>query len=159
MKSRSAFYGIMTALAIILSYIEFLIPLPVPVVGMKLGLANVVSVFLLYKKGLKPALAVLLCRISIVNILFGSVSGFFFALCGGLFSLILMWILKGTGKFSPIGISAVGGIFHNVGQIAFAAFYLGTTVVFNYLPALALAGVAAGVVTGLISRIMLRIKV
>lgn len=159
MKKNTALYGVLTALAIILSYLEMLIPIPVPIVGIKLGLSNIISVFLLYKKGIKPAFFVLFSRIIIINILFGSLSSFIFAICGGVASLVVMVVLKGFNKFSSIGVSAVGGVVHNVVQILVATVYLCSTAVLGYLPVLVIVGVISGIIVGIVSNLMFRIKV
>ncbi len=159
MKKNTALYGVLTALAIILSYVEMLIPILVPIVGFKLGFSNIISVFLLYKKGIKPAFFVLLLRIIIINILFGSVSSFIFSICGGLASLLVMALLKGFNKFSSVGVSSAGGVVHNVVQILVATVYLTSKAVLAYLPVLIIVGVISGILIGIVSNLMFRIKV
>ena len=159
MKKNTAFYGVLTALAIILSYVEVLIPIPIPIVGFKLGLSNIISVFLLYKKGFKPAFLILICRIVVINILFGSVSGFLFSISGGIVSLIFMFILKKPDKFSVVGVSAVGGVVHNIAQIMVAAVYLSSRAVFGYAPLLLIVGIVSGAVIGIVATLMLRIDI
>lgn len=141
-------YGMLIALACIFSYIEAINPLPLPV-GMKLGLANLVSVVGLYLVGIPGTVAVSLIRILLMGFMF-SPSGLIYSLAGGILSLILMIAAKKSGRFSKIGVSVIGGIGHNIGQITAAAWMVKTAGVFTYLPLLLIAGVIAGAVIGVL---------
>ena len=151
-KSRKiALLGLLTALCFGLSYIEFLIPftaLGVP--GIKLGLANLCVMAALYLWGLPEAAAISLIRIILSWLIFGSFTGLLYSLAGGVLSLAVMVILKKTGVFSPIGVSAAGGAMHNVGQLAVAMFLTEASALWYYLSVLLLYGVAAGAVNGII---------
>lgn len=145
-----ALYGMLISLAFIFSYIEAVIPIPIPVPGVKLGLANLVSIVGLYTVGIKGTIAVSLVRIVLVGFTFGNLSSMIYSLAGGTVSLIFMILLKKTGKFSQVGVSIMGGIGHNIGQLTAAALITETTGVFYYLPFLMVAGVIAGAVIGLL---------
>ncbi len=145
-----ALYGMLISLAFIFSYIEAVIPIPIPVPGVKLGLANLVSIVGLYTVGIKGTIAVSLVRIVLVGFTFGNLSSMIYSLAGGTVSLIFMILLKKTGKFSQVGVSIMGGIGHNIGQLTAAALITETAGVFYYLPFLMVAGVIAGAVIGLL---------
>ena len=145
-----ALYGMLISLAFIFSYIEAVIPIPIPVPGVKLGLANLVLIVGLYTVGISGTIAVSLVRIVLVGFTFGNLSSMIYSLAGGIVSLILMILLKKTGKFSQIGVSIIGGIGHNIGQLTAAALITETAGVFYYLPFLIVAGVIAGAVIGLL---------
>lgn len=143
-------YGMLIALAMVLSYVEALIPVPFPVPGMKLGLANLVTIVGLYTVSVPGTAAVALLRIVLVGFTFGNMSSMLYGLAGGSVSLILMVILKKTGWFSQTGVSVVGGIGHNIGQLCIAVWVTKQPGVLVYLPALLLAGTAAGGVIGIV---------
>ena len=145
-----ATYGMLISLAFIFSYIEAMIPIPMPVPGVKLGLANLVTIVGLYTVGIRGTAAVSLVRIVLVGFTFGNVSSMLYGLAGGTVSLILMILAQKTHWFSQIGVSIIGGIGHNIGQISVAALIVQTTGVFYYLPFLIAAGIVAGGVIGLL---------
>ncbi len=143
--------AILAALALIFSYVEFLIPFSIGLPGVKLGLANIVVVFAIYMLGARYALYLNLARIVLAGLLFGSPFSTLYALCGGLLSLGAMLLLKKTNLFSVIGVSMAGGFFHNLGQLIAAAIIVKTPQVVSYLPVLVFSGIAAGIVNGIIS--------
>ena len=147
---KISIYGIMIALALILSYVEAQIPAFVAVPGMKLGLTNLVVVVTLYLLGAKSAMAINIVRIIIVSILFGNTLSFAFSIAGGMLSTLVMILLKKTNKFSTLGVSAAGGISHNIGQIIVAMFTLGTNAIAWYLMILWISGVFSGTLIGVI---------
>ena len=152
-KARSvAFFGIFTALAIIAGYIERITPSPVPMIpGIKLGIANVIILMILYTQGAKAALGINVARILASGILFSGPSGVLYALAGGLLSFAAMLLGKKTGALGVAGVSVLGGVFHNTGQIAVAAAVVWNMRLFYYLPVLIIAGIVTGVITGLIA--------
>ncbi|MCI8981887.1 MAG: Gx transporter family protein [Hungatella sp.] len=145
-----ATYGMLIGLAFIFSYVEAIIPIPIPIPGVKLGLANLVTIVGLYTVGVKGTVAVSLIRIVLVGFTFGNASSMIYSLAGGGLSLILMILAKKLNWFSQIGVSIIGGIGHNIGQISIAALVVQTAGVFYYLPFLMVAGVVAGAVVGLL---------
>ena len=152
---KTAYLGMLTSLAVIMGYVEYLIPVRFPVPGVKLGLANIVTVFVLYRFGFRPALAVSLVRILISGLLFGSVSGILYSLTGMLFSLPVMAQMKNRSCFSVIGVSAAGAALFNTGQIAAAMAAAGPVIV-RYLPVLLIAGDITGIIIGAIDLILIR---
>ncbi|MBS6645554.1 MAG: Gx transporter family protein [Clostridiaceae bacterium] len=134
----------------VLSYVEAMIPLPLLVPGMKLGLANLVTVVGLYTVSVPGTAAVALLRIVLVGLTFGNSFSMIYGLAGGLLSLVIMVILKKTGWFSQIGVSVAGGIGHNIGQLCIAVWVTKQPGVLVYLPALLAAGTAAGAVIGVV---------
>lgn len=147
--------GLCIALAMIMSYIEVLVPLSFAVPGIKMGLANIVIIFVLYKIGTKEAILVSLIRVILVSLLFSNVMAMAYSIAGAVLSLGVMWILKKTDKFSVIGVSVAGGIMHNVGQIIMAVILLGTKQIALYLPVLLITGTATGIVIGIVSGIVI----
>lgn len=150
-KTRKiALYGMLIALAFIFSYIESMVPMPVPIPGVKLGIANLVNVVGLYSIGAVGTAAVSLVRILLVGFTFSNMFSMFYSLAGGALSLCAMVAAKKTGAFSKVGVSILGGIFHNIGQLLIAAFVTKTAGVFAYFPMLLVAGVITGAVIGLL---------
>lgn len=147
--------GLTIALAMIMSYIEALVPLSFAVPGIKMGLANIVIIFVLYKIGTKEAILVSLIRVILVSLLFSNVMAMAYSIAGAVLSLSVMWLLKKTDKFSVIGVSIAGGIMHNVGQIIMAVILLGTEQIAFYLPVLIITGTATGVVIGIVSGLVI----
>ena len=145
-----ATYGMLISLAFIFSYLEAVIPIPIPVPGVKLGLANLVTIVGLYTVGVKGTVAVSLIRIVLVGCTFGNLFSMVYGLAGGALSLLLMILFRRTKWFSQVGISIIGGIGHNVGQLTVAALVTETAGVFYYLPFLLVAGTVAGAVIGLL---------
>lgn len=148
--------ALMATFALILSYLESRIPPLAAVPGVKVGLANIVVIFALYKMGLKEAIIVSAIRIFIVAMLFGSPVSMLYSLAGAVLSLAVMFLLK---KFTPLGkvaVSVSGGVMHNVGQIAVASIVLGTNVVVYYLPFLILSGTIAGIAVGTAGAILVK---
>ena len=153
---KIALYGVLVAVALILSYVESLIPAFYAVPGMKLGLTNVVVVFALYFLGNKSAMAINLIRILLVSLLFGNFMGLAYSLVGGMLSTIVMILLKRTGKFKIVTVSIVGGVVHNLGQVLVAVVLLQTTSLAYYFLILWFAGIAAGFVIGIISALLVK---
>ncbi len=147
--------GLTIALAMIMSYIEALVPLSFAVPGIKMGLANIVIIFVLYKIGTKEAILVSLIRVILVSLLFSNVMAMAYSIAGAVLSLAIMWFLKKTDKFSVTGVSIAGGIMHNVGQIIMAVILLGTEQIALYLPVLIITGTATGVVIGIVSGLVI----
>ncbi len=147
--------GLTIALAMIMSYIEALVPLSFAVPGIKMGLANIVIIFVLYKIGTKEAILVSLIRVILVSLLFSNVMAMAYSIAGAVLSLSVMWVLKKTDKFSFVGVSIAGGIMHNVGQIIMAVILLGTEQIALYLPVLIITGTVTGVVIGIVSGLVI----
>ncbi len=145
----TAFLGMSVALSLILSYVETLLPpISAAVPGIKIGLANIVIVFLLYRFGLLKALCVSLIRVVLSSLLFSNGMAFLYSLAGALFSIGIMSLLRKTGVFSEIGVSVAGGIFHNLGQILMVIVLTETLSVGYYMAVLTVSGTVSGIIVG-----------
>ncbi|WP_022773096.1 Gx transporter family protein [Butyrivibrio sp. AE2015] len=153
---KIATYGVMAALAMILSYVEMQLPAFVAIPGVKLGLTNIVVLVALYKLGYKSALFINIVRIIAVSLLFGTLMSFAFSFTGGMLSTLVMIILKKSDKFSAVGVSVAGGITHNIGQILAAMLLLNTKAIIWYLPVLWLSGILSGLMIGLIGALIVK---
>ncbi len=151
---RIANLGLLTALAMILSFVESQIPTLVAIPGIKVGLPNIAIVFLLYRIGTKEAIAVSFVRVFLVSLLFGNLQVLTFSLAGAALSMLGMVLLKKTNRFSVITVSIVGGILHNVGQILAACLWTQTAEVALYLPVLLISGMLTGGLIGLAAGIL-----
>ena len=152
-----AFYGMCISLALALAYIEVLMPpLFASVPGIKMGLPNIILVFLLYRKGVIPAAMVSLMRILLVTLLFGNTMAFFYSLAGGVLSMAVMAVIKRLNFLSTTGVSVAGAVTHNVGQILVAMLILNTAELGYYLIVLAVTGTIAGVLIGLCGSLLIR---
>lgn len=153
---RIATYGLLIALAFILSYIESLFPLSVAIPGIKMGLANLVVIIALYKMGVKEALALSVLRIVLVGFTFGSPSTMMFSLAGGMLSWLFMVLFQKTKLFSMTGVSIIGGITHNIGQITVAVFVVENINMIYYLPFLLISGVITGAIIGILAALIIK---
>ena len=147
-------YALLVALAMVLSWLESMVPLSLAVPGVKLGLANLVVIFALYRLGPRQAAVISLVRVLLVTLTFGNAFGFAYSLAGAALSLGVMIPLRRSGKFSLLGVSIAGGVCHNIGQILVAMAVLGTAELLWYLPALLAAGTAAGVCIGAVGALI-----
>lgn len=155
MKTKKvALMAMCVALAMILSYVESLIPSP-GIPGVKLGLANLVVIFALYKLGWGEAAGISLLRVFLVSLLFGHAASLMYSAAGAVLSLLGMILLKKSGRLSCVAVSVIGGVLHNVGQILMAWLLMGPNVVY-YLPVLILSGTAAGVAVGVVSALLIK---
>lgn len=156
MKNRVAYFGVFTALALMFSYIETMIPIQFGVPGIKLGFANIMIVIMLYKSSAKEALLLSIVRIMLSGFLFGNLSSILYSIAGGVLSLGIMTLLKKQGGFSVIGVSVAGGVSHNVGQLIVAMLVVETYQVGYYFPVLLVAGVLTGLGIGVASQEVLK---
>ena len=154
---KIALLGVLTTLALVLSYLETLLP-PLSTVapGIKIGLPNIVIVLLLYRFGVVETVVVSIMRVFIVSLLFGNVMTLAYSLVGAILSITLMKLMMKIKLFSEVGVSVVGGISHNLGQILVAIFLFDTVQIGYYMIILSITGTIAGVVTGIISSILLK---
>ena len=155
-SKKAALYGLFLALALVASWLERLIPISPGIPGVKMGLANLVTMVLLYTVGLQAACAVTCARILLAGLLFGNAFSITYSFAGAILSMTVMVLLRKTGLFSVTGVSIAGGVFHNVGQILVAMAVLGMSALIYYLPFLIIAGLAAGTLIGLVSGILIR---
>ena len=152
---RLAIISMLLALAIVLSIIESLIPVFVP--GVKLGLANVIILIMLYEFKVKEAFLVDLFRIILVGLLRGTIFNptFFMSFAGGMLSFVMMYLFSRIKIFSVIGVSVIGSVSHCIGQIIAAIILLSTDAVIYYLPFIVILSLATGVISGLICKVYL----
>ena len=156
MKSRVAYFGVFTALALIFSYIETLIPINLGIPGVKLGLANLIIVIALYKIRLPEVYLLSVVRVLLSGLIFGNYFSIIYSLAGGLLSLTVMVLLKQMGSFSVMGISVAGGVCHNIGQMIVALLVVETFSVAYYFPVLLIAGLLTGFLIGILANGMLK---
>lgn len=149
-----ALYGILIGLAMVMSFVESMIPIPIPVPGVKLGLANLVTITGLYLVGIRGTIGISVLRVILVGLTFGNLYSMIYGLSGALCSLLVMAFAKRYNWFSQFGISILGGVFHNIGQVSFAAIIVQTAGVYTYLPVLLVSGCIAGAVIGILGGIM-----
>lgn len=149
--------SLLASAALILSYVEAVFP-PVfsAVPGIKLGFPNILIIYILYRMDVFRAAAVSLVRILLVSLLFGTVLSFLYSLAGALLSLAVMAMMKKTDLFSVVGVSVVGGVMHNLGQILVAMLLLGTPEIGYYMIVLSVTGIIAGVFIGLCGALLVK---
>lgn len=155
-RSRIAYFGVFTALALIFSYVETLIPISFGIPGVKLGLANLIIVIALFKLKLKETYLLAVTRVLLSGFLFGNYFSIIYSLAGALLSLTVMVLLKRAEGFSVVGISIAGGVFHNIGQLLVAMAVVEMFAVAYYVPVLLVAGLITGLVIGILAQEMLR---
>lgn len=153
---RTARLGLFLAFALILGYVEALLPLPVGIPGIKLGLANLAVLLALYRMGAKAAFLTDVLRIILNGFLFGSLYGILYSMAGGILSFFVMAGLKKTGYFGILGVSMAGGVSHNIGQLLVAAFVVETVGIFYYIAPLLIAGVVTGCLIGILTEQLMR---
>ncbi len=146
--------AILTAIAMIFSYIEAILPFNLGIPGIKLGLSNLVVMIAIYTIGASYAFAVNMTRILLSGLLFGGVSAMLYSLAGGLLSFAVMLLLKKIGIFSQIGVSMAGGTAHNIGQLTVAVLVTSTVKIYYYMPVLLISGMITGILLGIISSIL-----
>lgn len=152
MKSRKiAFLGLLIALAFVLSYVEMLLPINIGIPGAKVGLANLVIMVALYTIGERNAFILSVVRVVLVGLTFGNLAMMIYSLAGAMLSFVAMLIAKRIKLFSVTGVSVVGGVFHNLGQIIVAIIVLDTASLIYYFPFLVVVGTISGIVIGIIS--------
>lgn len=146
--------ALLTAVAVVLGYIERFIPMPGGIPGIKLGLANTVLLYAIYLLDIKSSIILMVLKVVLSGLMYGGVSAMLFSFGGGVLSLAVMLLIKNLGgeSFSIIGVSVAGAVFHNVGQVAVAAFMVQTAALMGYVPFLLVAAVVTGVLTGIAAK-------
>lgn len=151
-----AMCGVLTTLAMIFSYIDSLISIPIPVPGVRLGISNIAIITVLYIVGVKEAIIVNILRIALTSILFGNITSFWFSISGGILSIAVMIFLKKIDIFSTVGVSVAGGVSHNIGQIIAAVILMETSAILYYLPVLLITGTITGIAVGIVAVMVLK---
>ena len=147
--------AMLISIAVLLGYVESLFPPLVPVAGVKIGLANIVIITELYSGHIKRSWTVSISKVVLCALLFGSATSFVYSLSGAVVSLIIMLAAKKSGAFSLLGVSSLGGVFHNAAQLVCAYFFIGKGALL-YIPVLCLTGAISGLVTGLIANLLMK---
>lgn len=153
---RITILALLLAVSVVLGYVESLIPYDFGVPGIKLGLANVVSLLIIYTYKSRDAFLVGILRVLIIGFLFGNLSMIIYSLSGLIFSIIMMIFFKKVRIFGIIGVSVIGAVFHNIGQLIVAYFVVRSVGVLAYIPVLLIAAVIAGVFTGVAASSVLK---
>lgn len=149
--------GLFIAQSLVLYVVEGMLPVPFIAPGAKLGLANLITVIALYSLPHKRDVClILLIRIILSTAFGGGINAFFYSVAGAVFSLGIMLLLQKTGKFSLIGVSTAGGIFHNLGQVIVASLVVQNIKIMLYLPVLSIAGTGTGILIGITALFTLR---
>ena len=151
---RVAFCGVMTAFALVLGYIEHLVPLPIGIYGIKLGLANILPLTLLSFSAPLLAFSLNFLRIILSGILFGNPISIIYSMAGAILSGGVMLISKKLLKLSTVSVGILGGVSHNLGQICVAVFLTETPKIALYFPILAITGALTGLLVGVISTLL-----
>ena len=137
---RVALTGLMASLTLIFSYVEVLFPFNAGIPGVKLGLANLVPLIILYRMDARYAFAANLIRVILAGLLFSGLFAALYSLAGSLTSFLVMYLLKKTRLFSVIGVSTAGGVFHNLGQLIVAMLAVSGPQLIHYMPVLIISG-------------------
>ena len=153
---RLAVLAMFTAIALTIFVAEAQIPPVVPIPGVKLGLANIVTVFALYQLGPAPALGILVARCLLGSLFAGNASALLFSLMGGVGAMLVMIALRRVRGLSVYGVSIAGAVAHNIGQIGAAMIVLGGTAVLGYLPVLLGVSLLTGTLTGFVAGLLFR---
>ncbi len=154
---KLTFMGLLAALAIVLSYVEHLLPpIYAAIPGIKLGLANIVSIVLLYKLTVKETALVTLVRVLTVALIFGNFMTLSYSIAGAFLSITVMALLKKINLFSTIGVSIAGGVFHNLGQILVAMLVTATAEIGYYMIFLCISGILSGTLIGIAGALVLK---
>lgn len=152
--SRLAFDALLTGTAMILSYVESLIPLSFAIPGIKMGLANIPVVFALFRIGKADAFFISVLRVILLSVLFGTFVSFLYGFSGAVMAYLVMLLLEKTQRFRIFTISVTGGVVHNLTQILVAMLVLKTDAIVFYLPWLLIAGIVSGALIGILSAVL-----
>ncbi|NLI53498.1 MAG: Gx transporter family protein [Clostridiales bacterium] len=149
--SAVATLGLLAAVALVLGYVEYLLPVT-GIPGVKLGLANTVLLYALYLLDVPSAILLMFLKVGIGGLLFGGPAVMLYSFAGGVLSLVVMIFARRLRGVSVVGVSVLGAVAHNLAQMAIACFIVGTRAILAYLPVLLVAAVVTGTLTGLIAR-------
>ncbi|TCW41898.1 heptaprenyl diphosphate synthase [Thermohydrogenium kirishiense] len=150
---KIVYISMLVSQALVLNIIESFIPVPIPVPGIKIGLANIVTLVTILMFGFKESLIVVVLRTLLAQLLVGNITAFLFSVSGGILSACIMYIVykRYSRYFSLVGVSVFGSVAHNVGQLFVAAIVINNFLIFSYLPVLVMAGIIMGIFTGLVA--------
>lgn len=150
---KIVYISMLVSQALVLNIIESFIPVPIPVPGIKIGLANIVTLVTILMFGFKESLIVVVLRTLLAQLLVGNITAFLFSVSGGILSACIMYIVykRYSRYFSLVGVSVFGSVAHNVGQLFVASIVINNFLIFSYLPVLVMAGIIMGIFTGLVA--------
>ena len=143
-----ALCGMLLAVMLILGYVESILPMPTAIPGIKLGLSNGVLIFAVYMLGIGRSWILMVLKVLLSSLMFGSMSTMMYALAGGVLSLAVMQLFHLLGKIHPVAVSMAGGAFHNIGQVLMAMLVLKTPLLTYYMAVLIVVGLVTGAATG-----------
>lgn len=149
-------FGLLLAVSLVLAYFETLLPVMIAVPGVKLGLANIVTMLVLYRWGAKYAIFFMALRVAMAGFLFSGVTGIIYSFSGGILCIAAMYIIKKFPFFSTMGVSMTGAVFHNLGQILIAVFVMENIHILYYFPVLCLTGLLSGFAIGYMSGLLIK---
>lgn len=148
-----ALCGLLVALMLVLGFVESLMPVAA---GIKLGLSNGVLIFAVYMLNIPTAFVLMVLKVVLSGLLFGGVNAMMYAFAGGLVSMVFMTLLSRVKGVHPVMVSMVGGVAHNVGQVALAMVILSTPSLMYYMAVLMVAGLITGAVTGVAANLVMK---
>ena len=148
--------GMLSAVALVLGYVESLLPLTPGIPGIKLGLANTVLLYSVYMMAWPQSLLLMLAKVGLSGLLFAGFGGMLYSLAGSAASILMMLLVKRVPGVSVVGVSITGAVAHNAGQLAVAACIVGGRAAAGYAPILIVSGVVTGFLTGVVARLVLR---
>ena len=149
-------FGLLLAVSLILSYLESLLPVMIAIPGVKLGLANVVTMLILYRADGGKAFLFMTIRVVLTGFLFSGIAGIIYSFAGGLFCILAMSLASQFSFFSTLGVSMTGAVFHNLGQLIIAVYVMENVNILYYFPVLCLTGVISGLAVGYVSELLIR---
>ena len=155
-SKRITYTGMFVAIAMVFSYLESMIPVNIAIPGIKLGLANMVTIVVMYRLRIADAWIVSLVRVVLSSLLFGNMAIMIYSMAGAVLSLLVMSICRKNDLFGLLGTSILGGVSHNAGQIVMAAFLMKSGNIMFYIPVLCISGTIAGVCIGLAGAVLVR---
>lgn len=144
------------ALSLILSYLESLIPVSASIPGIKIGLANIITMYMIYCYSIRETVVIMFLRVIISGFMFSGLTTIIFGILGGMVCIIVMWLLKRTSLFSIMGVSMAGAVAHNAGQILAAYIVIQNAEIIYYMPYLCISGLVTGLLVGYISALIIR---
>lgn len=148
--------GLLLAVSLVLAYFESLLPVMIAVPGVKLGLANIITMLVLYQSGAKQAFILMTVRVVMAGFLFSGVMGILYSFAGGVLCILAMYIVKKSPYFSVLGVSMTGAVFHNLGQLIIAFILMENAHILYYFPVLGVAALLSGFAIGYISEILIK---
>ena len=153
---RICLSGMFIGLALVLGYLESLVPISLGIPGVKLGLSNLVTIVALYKLDVKNTVLITFVRVMLSSMLFGNMTVMLYSMAGAALSVLVMVLMVRINVFSKTGVSIAGGVAHNIGQLLVAWLVIGSGTIFYYMPMLLVAGTVAGACIGMLASLIIK---